>query len=225
MIVLPLARLSYQLGTGGNATAWMLSAILGAIAAILLTTWFVHTAACVLAIVRDTGNGCDRIQDWPKLAFVDWFIDGLYLFNSLCVSVLPGIVLNWFLKQCGLTTNTLLPFLMPGCIFFFFPIVLLSLLEKGSLFGIISPPVYQALWVAWRGWMAFYGISFVLLVAVVASVTSMVFVHQFWIVAVPILTLTFAGFIYFRSLGRLAWYSADCTADAIDPAEEQEDFS
>ena len=32
-------------------------------------------SACGLAVVRDTGSGCDQIENWPDLAFVDWLLD------------------------------------------------------------------------------------------------------------------------------------------------------
>jgi hypothetical protein len=178
---------------------------------------FALASACALAVVRDTADGSERITSWPGLDFLDYLIEPLYLFNSLCVSVLPGAALSGLLVGGGLLGGLL----TPAIAILLFPIVLLSMLESNSPLGAVSWPVLRTLGAACRGWAAFYLASAALLAATGAVAAIALGIGGLFGEFVAATTLTAAWFIYFRLLGRLAWYCADRMA-RDEPEEDEE---
>jgi DNA-directed RNA polymerase subunit M/transcription elongation factor TFIIS len=226
MMACGLAAPAIQLGSfeGGLEVAPLAagSASLMVVAVIIGLMWFAFAAACALAIVRDTASGCDRIQNWPEMSFIDWLFEPLYVFNSVGISLLPGAGLAWLLVQYGKPSEVA----MPVSVFLVFPFVLLSMLETNSPLGAISWPVCQTLWRAPLGWIAFYLTSAILLGAAVTVMIGAVSASQLWVILVAVLPLTAIGLIYFRLLGRLAWYCTDRirrAAEAEAEADEDED--
>jgi DNA-directed RNA polymerase subunit M/transcription elongation factor TFIIS len=191
-------------------------AMLGGFAAILVLMWFIILSATVLTVLNDTAAGADAIEDWPDAVFLDWMGDSLWIFCALCMSTAPGAAISWLLEMvripCGVT-------LLPVSMFLCFPFVLLSMLEHNWIFGIFSVPVWRTLFVATSGWLRFYVTSALLFA--VTSIFDTIAAHinpiaGFCIVSV---TQSAAWLIYFRLLGRLAWYCSDKTAKANFDAE------
>ena len=113
--------------------------------------WFALASATGLAVVRDTAAGCDEIQSWPDLAFLDWITEPFYVFNSICVGLLPGIGFAWYAgKSLQVDEATAVG------IFILFPIAFCRCLNGTRRSGRSRSPVYQTFWMAWRGWTAFY---------------------------------------------------------------------
>jgi hypothetical protein len=93
------------------------------------------------------------------------------------------------------------------------------MLERNSPFGAISLPVYQTFWMAWRGWAAFYLSTAALLAATGALVATVFAGAGLWgrIAAVAIAVVVWL--IYFRLLGRLAWYCTEHMSRAEPEAD------
>jgi len=198
---------------------WLGSAFCIASAAMLAIAWFLLASACAMAVVRDTANGSDEVRDWPGAVFLDWFGEVFYLFNGLCVSVLPGAGLAWLLAGydfSGLPAASIIAFLL-------FPIVLLSMLEQNSALGVISPSTWGTLRKDSGAWATFYLFSAVLLLAVGVVERVVFFLGGFLGSIVLALSLTVVWLIYFRLLGRLAWHCADRAAREEIEAELEED--
>ena len=109
--------------------------------------------------------------------------------------------------------------------FFLFPVVFLSLLENGALFDVVSLPTLRTFWVAPGGWGKFY-LSTALLLLAAATVLVLAIPTggdgQLWgIAAIAVVSAmsSLVWLIYFRLLGRLAWFCADRTTAAEDAAE------
>jgi DNA-directed RNA polymerase subunit RPC12/RpoP len=213
---------SIELGGVSDPRATFLSAIFGAVTLMVTIGWFVFASACALAVVRETANGCDRIVEWPGLAFIDWFLEPLYLFDALCVSVLPSAGLMGYLALSGRPAQAA-PLVST---FFFFPLVLLSMLEKSSPLAAISWPVFRSLGTAWRGWAGFYLAAVALLAAAGNVVLAVRRAGEFWGIIVSSPVIVIVWFIYFRLLGRLAWYcgehgGVEAEADAEENADQE----
>lgn len=187
--------------------SWFVCAALMAISGLLALMWLTFASACALAIVRDTSNGCDKVENWPGPIFTDWLLDPFYIFGSLCAGALPGAVAAWLLTGAGVSAE----WLAAVSPFFFLPIVLLSMLENGSPLGVVSWPVLRTLRVAQGRWLAFYAASGVLLAAVVMVTWVAWFFGPVVAAIVNTLILPVAWFAYFRLLGRLALCLADRT--------------
>jgi DNA-directed RNA polymerase subunit RPC12/RpoP len=191
-------------GTEPNMT-WFGGAALIATGAVLMVAWFGVASALALAIVRDTASGCDKVQNWPGLGFIDWLTDPLYILFSLGASFLPGVALNYLLEWCDLSS----PLILPASVFVLYPFVLMSMLETGSPLGAVSWPVCQTLWWAGRGWVAFY-LTAAWLLAIAGVVAAAAFSAGAIFGGFAALAIESAVWlIYFRLLGRLAWYCTD----------------
>ncbi len=213
---------SVRYGNIEAAHTWVLCAILGSVSLMVTVMWFLFAAACGLAVVRDTANGCDKIPEWPGLAFLEWFLEPFYLFNSLCISVMPGAGLVWCLELSGWPAQAV-P--LVGA-FFLFPFVLLSMLENNSRLAAFSWPVFRSLRTAWRGWAGFYVATVVLLVAAGNIMLAIRPAGEVWTLIITSPVLVIVWFIYFRLLGRLAWYCAEhgeavADADAGEGPDEE----
>ncbi len=219
MLIAMLAAKCYDLGNIPSPGTWLICALLVAFGGILALMCFSFVSACGLAVVRDTANGVNKITGWPGFNFIDWFLEPLYLFDALCVSMLPGVAIDWLLFLHGHSCSIAAPI----CVFFLFPFVLLSMLEHGSPLGAVSLPVCRSLFAAAAGWAAFYLTSGALL-----AVGGIVTVAAFRLGGLPMLFASFllavVWFIYFRLLGRLAWYCADRMALAEPKSEPDDDF-
>ncbi len=206
MLCVALAEEAFHNAAIATGPTLIGSMLMGACALVLTVMWFVLASACGLAVVRDTAAGCDEIQNWPDLAFVDWILEPLYVFNSVCVGLLPGIGLAWWTGRSLQLDET-----AAIGVFVLFPIVLLSMLERSSPFGAVSLSVYRTFWMAWRGWLAFY-LSTAALLSAAAALVMMVFADAgIWGSVAATVTVAAVWLIYFRLLGRLAWYCTEHT--------------
>jgi hypothetical protein len=219
MVVLRLAAQAVGFGETRGLQSWLFSALLWPATVILGTMWLTFASGCALAVVRDTANGLTKVGSWPALDVLEYLMDPLYLFNSVCVSVLPGVALGWVLAHYGFRGGAAGP--ISG--FLLFPIVLLSMLEHGSPMGIVSGPVLRTFALAARGWGAFYLASALLLVAAGCSAAAALLgIENLLGAFLAAVVVAAAWLIYFRLLGRLAWYCAEHMPPA-EPEDEPED--
>jgi hypothetical protein len=210
-----LARESLRLMASGDGRLSFLGAMFTVLSVFALVTWFSVAAACALAVVGDTANGCDRIVRWPTGVFLDWIGETFVVATAAGISAAPLVGLAWMSRQAGSTSDGG----VPVGFFFLFPVVLLSLLENGALFDVVSLPLLRTFWVAPGGWGKFYLSTAILLLAA-ATVLVLVFPGGGIVgIAVASVMSSLVWLIYFRLLGRLAWFCADRTAAAEDEAE------
>ena len=215
------ARESLRLMASGDGRLSFLGAMFTVLTVFALVTWFAVAGACALAVVGDTANGCDRIVRWPTAVFLDWIGETFVVATAVGISVAPLVGLAWMSRQSGATSDGG----VPVGFFFLFPVVFLSLLENGALFDVVSLPTLRTFWVAPGGWGKFYLSTALLLLAaatVVVLATPTGGSGQLWgIAAIAVVSVmsSLVWLIYFRLLGRLAWFCADRTAAAEDEAE------
>lgn len=204
-------------GLAGSPVSLFFAMVIGIGAGVFGLLLFAAASAYLLAILQESAEGADRIENWPEAALLDWIFQCLNIVIAMSLALMAGTVVDRLLDHTG-------RHLVPGAVLGLlgvFPIALLSVLESGSPFLPISMPVLHSLRYAWRGWAVFY-VETVILVpgAIAASVFALVR-GGLWAI-VPAATLLVATcLIYFRLLGRLAWYCAE-TARRLDAeAEEQ----
>jgi DNA-directed RNA polymerase subunit RPC12/RpoP len=212
-----LAQQSIQLSKEYDPRSQFVGAMLNGLSMIVALLFAGFAAASGSAVVRDTAGGSSQATSLPNVDFMSWFGDLVYIFNALCASLAPGAGLAWLLAQNGHSAEAVAPVVL----FLLFPVVLLSMFEVDSPWGLISWPVCRTLWQAWRGWAAFYATSAALVTAATLVSTAIVSAKGLdgMVIVAPILTV--AGLIYFRLLGRLAWYCTDRTRRLAEAAEEE----
>lgn len=213
-----MTRECIRLVTSADGRLTVLGAMATVLTVLVAAGGFAFTAACAMAVVRDTANGCDAIANWPGVAFMEWAGDALFVVNGICISVAAGMGLGWALQQGGVRIDGAV---VGGCLatFVLFPIVMLSLLENESAFDVVSPPVWRTFALAPGGWIRFYLVAGVvaalagLLVAVAWSSPSP------WLLVAVNLAWSGLGLVLCRLMGRLALCCAQRAAAAARHAE------
>jgi hypothetical protein len=209
-----MVPLGYGVGValGGMAAAFFLAS--GGVAAL---AWAACAFSYGVAIVRDTAEGCRRVESWPDGPFIDWISDSLYVFNALFFSALLGLGLLLLAGPLGPAGALAMPLTMLAL----FPILLLSMFEADSPLMPLSPLVWRSTLDAPLAWLAFYVESAALCVGVGWLLRESILALE-WLALVPnAFLLVAAMMIYFRLLGRLG----HCCADAArrrDPEEAEE---
>lgn len=216
-----LVRESLRLMASGDGRLSFLGAMFTVLTVFAFVIWFAVAGACALAVLGDTANGCDRIVRWPTAAFLDWIGETFVIATGVGISAAALVGLAWVSRQFGSPSDGG----VPVGFFFFFPVVLLSLLENGALFDVVSLPLLRTFWVAPGGWGKFYlSTALLILAAATLSVLAMPAggAGQLWgIAAIAVVSVmsSLVWLIYFRLLGRLAWFCADRTAAVEAEAE------
>ena len=210
--------------TRDDPSAWLIGALLGGIAAIVGLVWFIIASATVFTVLRETSEGLDAIEDWPGAVFLDWMGDAGWFFCALCMSVTPGAAIAWLLAKQGISGEVA----MLLSIFFVFPFVLMSMIETNSVFGVVSWPVLRTLFTTTSGWLRFYAAAAALMAGICGINSLALALDLYFGDIVTAVTQAVAWIIYFRLMGRLAWYCADHSARAnleagLDAVLEDED--
>ncbi|MGA2257568.1 MAG: hypothetical protein ABSG53_23145 [Thermoguttaceae bacterium] len=158
-----------------------------------------------LTILLETTAGNDRMENWPNVSlFLDWIGDLWFIINTAVVSGVLGLCLGWLAPELLGTRETMVAI----TVFFVFPVLLLCTLETDSPFLPVSTVVIASLGRHCIAWLAFYAQAGSLLVAAVAVVYYLAPPRVEPRLAIPLAGLLFSAvvMIYFRLLGRLAFY-------------------
>jgi DNA-directed RNA polymerase subunit RPC12/RpoP len=197
--------LAKYLLTREDPSAWLLGAMLGGVSAILVLVWFLIAASTVFTVLRETSEGINEIEEWPSGVFLDWMGDAGWFFCALCMSVTPGAAIVWLLANLEIS-GKMASMMMPLSIFFVFPFILMSMIETNAIFGMVSWPVLRTLFTATSGWVRFYLTSAVLFAAI-ACIDWLAFALDIYLGDIVMaMTQAIAWIVYFRLMGRLAWY-------------------
>ena len=175
----------------------------GAFGGVFALVWACAAAACGLTILHDTSHGADAIESWPNLLRLEGLGEFVYTVNALVLSALPGLLATPLWHWLGISRTLGIAVTVPVL----FPIFLLSMLETRSPTDPVSLAVWRSLLYAWRAWLAFYLVA--LAAALVTAALAVAAIrHAGWAVGLVAAgaLLTAAWMIYFRLLGRLAWF-------------------
>ncbi len=202
-----VARLATSVATVAFASAMLFAAF--TVFGLML---FAFLSASVMAVLRETSEGCDEIDSWPGHAFLDWIGEPVHVFCAVCMSVVPGAAAAWLLMKLNAASVDVMWITGPVSIFIMFPIVLISTLEHNSMLGVLSLPVLRTLWTTADGWLKFYltsGMTIAAAVGISWAASGLGLLAGSVVVAIvdPV-----AWLIYFRLLGRLGWVCADRAA-------------
>jgi hypothetical protein len=165
---------------------------------ILLITY----SAFGLAILKDTAEGSERFVSWPRGWFIDWIEEMFYIFLNLFYGVIPAVLLLAVLPDSPGVR-------LPVIIFtesILFPLFLMSALAGGSAAMPHSAPVWRSLSYAWHAWILYYLFTILIGEAFVFFLLKNPFTGFWQENVVFSLILPFFWIVYFRLLGRLAWF-------------------
>ena len=166
-------------------------------------------SAAWLAVLKETSEGNDKLYDPPGLMFLDWVGEGFFVAFSAAMAVAPGMLLwrfvsglpSWAGPTATAASWTLL-----------FPVFLLSQLQNGSPLEFFSPKIGGSLFKCLGPWLLFYAETIVVIGGTIAVVIGLQLLSPY-LVPVSVTVVSLASFLYFRLLGRLAWWLAELLAE------------
>jgi hypothetical protein len=164
----------------------------------LAAFWITALGASFVVIVNETASGNDRIQEWPDVVFLDWMLDAGFLVNSLALAAVPGAGLAWLAPGNG-------RLYLGISIVVGFPVIFLSMLERGSCIAPWSTAILRSLGTGCRGWTIFYletALGIAAAVVLTLWISPTLGAATAWTIPFDLLILI----IYGRLLGRLGWY-------------------
>lgn len=176
---------------------------MGIMSMICLVVWSMALAAIMMAIIVDSSEGNDEIENWPTTNPTDWAAEFLYLLFACLASPLPGWLIGRAVRD-PVAQGALFVGSMAVCL----PAMILSQLDVGSAFAIASPRVITSYARLPGTWLMFY-LEIAALIAVTVAVTiGAVSLSPYLAVALVPFYIS-AIFIAARILGRLAWKLAE----------------
>jgi hypothetical protein len=182
---------------------------------------FLLAAMFCFTIVQDTANGQDKIESWPEFSMFSWFESALFFGAAIFLAGLPGSLLSGTLSAVGVSfwvSFWISPLVLLTSLVIFFPPILISMLESGSVMEPMSAAMLHSFSPLRKFWLQLYGWSFA--IGVFGLVVFNVMFTWAWLMLPGAAILTALPFVYFRLVGRMAMMYRDYIA-AITPDEEE----
>jgi hypothetical protein len=161
-----------------------------------------------IAIVAESSEGAKEVHNWPP--FLDWFGDFFVFAVAAVMSGFPGWAICYLLPLDPLIETAIFAASIVIC----FPIAVLSQLDIGSMWGILSPKVLKSLVRCPFSWLTYFGLTGVLAFVCIAA-TYLAAQLQIGLVLIAAPLGTAAFILYGRLLGRLAWRLAEAMSEAV----------
>ena len=169
-----------------------------------------------LTVLHDTSHGADSVGSWPRVLLLE---DGgaiAYVGFAMLLAALPGVLSAAVWQRLGIPKTWAIIGPMP----LFLPPLLFSMLEGKSPLNPFSSRVWMSILHGWRVWVTFYILSGVVVGSILAV---LVFISRYggWTVGIVASGAVAAvvWMVYFRLLGRLAWYCSGRWAKMHDFVE------
>lgn len=201
-----------------TALAWAASLLSLLIAGVACLAWAAMFSVNLLAIVEDTSAGNTIVRNWPQGDWLEQIGGCFYALNSWMVSFVPITILLQFCPPARPAAM----YLYTAAFWGTFPLVLLSMLEVGSVFVPLSGNVLASLFRRPGAWAWFYFRSFGL-VALALAMYIAFWRHICGPIALPLLVPMTASLamIYARWLGILGQSVQEVIEEASDQDEEE----
>jgi hypothetical protein len=191
------------------------SVFLVLVAGSLIGMGITYLAALLLAIVETSSDGIDSLAGEFDLMFADRVLRALFLLAAWAYALAPGEIANLLAgspTSWQVIESTPLSYPALISLFVLLPVTQLSVLEASSM---VVPLSYNL----WRGmrrnlgaWVAFYGVSgLIFTTAIGLVILSTKWLPGFFTAWAISFVAILATALYYRLLGRLAWYSAEHT--------------
>jgi DNA-directed RNA polymerase subunit M/transcription elongation factor TFIIS len=191
---------------GGLAAMYVMACTVCAFLSGLI--WSAPTAAILCAITSESSEGFKKLHASPSPYIFESFMEPIYLFFSLAISLIPAFSVMRFIPwQYSFAVGA-------GSFLIFFPVLLLSAFQQNSPMGVFSLKLWQSLALRPGHWFLFYLESVVIWATGGAITIGYLWLLPDWLLGVVPLALA-TLFVYFRVMGRFAWWLSESL-----PAEE-----
>jgi hypothetical protein len=179
---------------------WFGSLVLCCSAGLLGIILLITISAYAVTVIRDMADGLDTVESWPPGFVVDWGQEMFYVGSALMWGLLPGALASIVLPPA------------PSAMIYgiseavFFPIALLAALDIAMPMLPISPAVWKSPFRHPVVWLTFYVLSIPLFVLIAEILVLAVSMASSLLCLLTGVLFVPGWMLYFRLLGRLAWY-------------------
>jgi DNA-directed RNA polymerase subunit M/transcription elongation factor TFIIS len=180
----------------------------------LLMAWVAMAAPLIVAIVGESADGEDRLNQPPRLLAFDWFHEMFSAVMAGSVAGLCGLGV-WQITRLISLEPVMSAVIVTMVVLIVLPVTLLSTLLEGTPLGVLSPRLVSSMGKCPGAWFQFYLQTFVL-AALVGGAAWMLWwalgirpgdeATMLWCLG-PLAIA--ALFIDMRLLGRLAWWISE----------------
>lgn len=183
---------------------------------VLAGMWVVSAAPLLMSIVTQSSSGSDELHDPPNWLDFEFAEAGFFV-----LAVASSGVPAWLGSKGAVA---LPPEAQAGVGFglwlIAFPFVVLSALEQGSAFALVSPRIVASLFRCFIPWLAFTAAT-VLWSAAAGGVIAFFLTRGSLLALLPIPWIVVAWLlVYMRLIGRLGWWIADVMPPPSEVDEE-----
>jgi DNA-directed RNA polymerase subunit M/transcription elongation factor TFIIS len=211
MVVVGLALEAVTTSAAGLGGIYVMLCMVAAFITGLI--WCAPTAAILCALTAESSEGFKKLHASPSPYIFESFMEPIYIFFSLALSLIPGFSVMRFVPWQY-------SFAVGACSFLiFFPVLLLSAFQQSTPMGVFSVKLWQSLTLRPGHWLFFYIESAVILAAGGAIITGYLWLLPDWLLGVVPLALA-TLFVYFRVLGRFAWWLSESLPEEETPQLE-----
>lgn len=109
-----------------------------------------------LALLESVANGQKKVTEWPGFNLFDNFGDIAAILSALLGSMVPGFLIGTYLGGDEPGAGRFQIAGMMFTTFAFFPVILLSMLDNGSVFAPLSNAVFRSFREAAEPWAGYY---------------------------------------------------------------------
>ena len=171
-----------------------------------------------VAVLTESSEGSDRLYHPPGPIFLDWLGSMFYVITSSMLAFAPWWLLGQVLgKDLPIEYHGILQ--LCGWLFTF-PLLLLSCLENGSPLELFSPRIFGSVAKLPGHWLILFVESAILAGSCLLAVAGLLVLDpRMAFAAVPL--CVGATLLYFRILGRFAWWLAESLATAEEATEKE----
>ncbi len=162
-------------------------------------------AACGLALVRDSSNGLQRIENWPGGNFFTWPREVFYILSAGFLAALPGAGLGIVLGLAGITGTVL--FTAAGSFAGLFPPMLLSMFDSHSALAPFSRETWGNISERPDPWKLAYLITVIVAIGGLCGLVVSL-VGGFFLGLAGAVVMVACMMTYFRTVGRLIGFLA-----------------
>jgi hypothetical protein len=189
--------------------------------ALVALVWALIASAYGVTVLRETSEGCNVVPQWPRLLALEGRGESLYVVSGLLLSALPGSIAVLMCSRIQVQASLLIgvgEWLL-------FPLLLLSMLMSNSPSQPVTPRVLYSLFWAWHAWALFYLLTFCL-IATASAVVMAATAYTGWAISAILAgaVLAAAWMMYFRLLGRVAWFCSERFVKGDDATEQAIDW-
>jgi len=236
VLVATLCPIAYYLALFIHMVSQIQVVAVGAVFIVLIETVIVGFAASYLAtllvgVAEVSSDGDDNVANEFDAVIADRVLRMLFVAMGWIYAIAPGAIFNLLAGSpppWQVIPNTPLSYPLLISWFLLLPLTQLSVLEASSMAVPLSYPILRGMWPNRWAWLAFYGVSAVVVLAAAGCVAlSMLTVEmlfpplRLWLLSFGLILSTV---VYYRLMGRLAWYCAEHTRPletkrSLDPYE------